>query len=802
MLSRTLVFLLKLSLVVMVLGSFGLVWLDAQVREKFEGKRWALPARVYARPLELYPGQQLAPETLKRELQGLGYRFVRKAEQSGMVVWGAKKARNHQVRLHSRGFEFPDSIEPPRDLLLNFTGNTLNSIRNRQGKVLPLIRLEPMLVGGIYPNNNEDRDLIRLPQAPEYLIQALVQVEDRDFFGHFGVSPKGIARAMWVNLKAGRFVQGGSTLTQQLIKNFYLTSERSLSRKLLELPMAVLLELRYSKDEILEAYLNEVYLGQSGKRAVHGFGLAAQYYFGLPIDELQLHQVALLAGLVKGPSYYDPRRNPERALKRRNLVLKILADQQVITRAQMIKAQARPLDVLKRRSLHKGNFPAYLDLVKRQLREEYPQEILSSEGLRVFTALDPQAQYRAEQAVNSTLATLEKRYPEQKGQLQASMVVSNPQTGEVMALIGGRNARYRGFNRALDMRRPVGSLVKPPLYLAALEQGYTLASLLEDEPLRVPQADGSIWQPQNFDRTSHGLVPLHHSLARSYNQSTARLGLDIGVDRVIDMLQRLGVRSELPAYPSLFLGAANLSPVDMAQVYQTIAANGFRTPLRAIRLVTDAENQELSRYPYEVEQQVASGQIHLIQYALQEVARRGTARSIYQQLPYKLNAAGKTGTSNGQRDSWFAGFTGNRLAVVWLGRDDNGKLPVTGSSGALKAWIALMKQVQPQPFQAPAPDDVNYVWIDLASGLRSAEGCEGAQQLPFVAGTSPRQMTRCAQEQTAWLPPENGWGRAEGGYGATGDGRPDDSGTQRRAEPVPLPEPVRKLESWIRGWFD
>ncbi len=735
-----LIFSLKLSLVAAVLGSFGLIWLDSQVREKFEGKRWAVPAKVYARPLELYPGQALPRDALKRELKGLGYRFVSRAGKPGTVEWASRR-----VRVLSRGFSFPDGSEPARDMMLEFSGSTLRSIRTRSGEQLPLVRLEPILIGGIYPKDNEDRDLIRLDQAPEYLAQALVQVEDRDFYDHYGVSLKGISRAMWVNMKAGRFVQGGSTLTQQLIKNFYLTSERSLTRKLLELPMAMLLDLHYSKDEILEAYLNEVYLGQSGSRAIHGFGLASQYYFGQPLPELQLHQVALLAGLVKGPSYYDPRRNPERSKTRRNLVIRILADQGVISHDQMIKAQGQPLGVLKQKSLHKGAYPAYLDFVKRQLRDEYPQEALSSEGLRVFTSLDPIVQHNAELATTSTVASLEKRYPEQRKKLQASMVVTDPQTGEVLALIGGRNSRYQGFNRALDMRRPIGSLVKPPLYLAAMEQGYTLASLLEDEPVVLKQWDGSVWKPQNFDRISHGLVPLHRSLALSYNQSTARLGLDIGVDKVIDMLERLGVKETLPQYPSLFLGAANLAPVDMAQVYQTIAANGFRTPLRAIRMVTDANNRELSRYSFKVEQQVASERIHLIQYAMQEVAREGTARSIYRQLPGSLNAAGKTGTSNGQRDSWFAGFTGNRLAVVWLGRDDNGKLPITGSSGALKAWIALMKREKPQPFYATRPENVQYVWIDSMSGLRSAEGCEGARQLPFVRGTVPERAVACAR---------------------------------------------------------
>ena len=733
--------LLKLSLVLTVLAAVGLVYLDAQVRSKFEGKRWALPAKVYARPLELYPGQAITMDELKQELKALNYRFVRRADQPGAVEWASTRAR-----VYSRGFAFPDGAEPSRNMLLTFSGDRLTSIRAADGSQPPLVRLEPMLIGGIYPKSNEDRDLIKLDQAPPYLAQALVTVEDRAFYDHFGVSLKGIARAMWVNIRAGRFVQGGSTLTQQLIKNFYLTSDRTLSRKLLELPMAVLLELHYDKDEILEAYLNEVYLGQSGSRAIHGFGLASQYYFARPVQELELHQVALLVGMVKGPSWYDPRRNPDRAMERRNLVLKMLFEQGHVSREQYEQARRQTLGVVKQRSLHKGAFPAYLDLVKRKLREEYRDEDLSSEGLRVFTALDPLVQTRSEEALADSIARLEKRYGQRASDLEASMVVTDPQTGEVMALIGGRDNRYTGFNRALDALRPIGSLVKPAIYLAALEQGYTLASPLEDEPLSVKMPDGSVWEPQNFDRRSHGVIPLHRSLALSYNQSTARLGLEVGLDKVIDMLERLGAERELKAYPSLLLGAQALSPLELASIYQTIAANGFRMPLRVIRRVTDAEGRELSRYPFTLKQQVKPELVHLLQYALQEVTREGTARYAYSVLPDNLNLGGKTGTSNDQRDSWFAGFAGDRLAVVWLGRDDNGQLPFTGSGGALRVWSEFMRRERPEPFVATRPAGVEYVWIDEATGLKSDPRCEGSRQLPFLVGTAPEQKVDCGLE--------------------------------------------------------
>lgn len=729
--------LFKILFTLLVLVGLLFLFLDVQIRHQFEGKRWAVPAKVYARPLELYAGSPLSISDLKIELRGLGYQFVSRASQPGQAAFSASRAI-----IDTRGFNFTDGREPSRRLVLDFNSQGLSGISNDKGQDLALVRLEPVLIGGIYPLNNEDRDLIQLQDAPTGLIDALIAIEDRDFYDHHGVSAKGIARAMVANIKAGAFVQGGSTLTQQLIKNFYLTSDRTLARKLLELPMAVLLELHYSKDEILEAYLNEVYLGQDGARAIHGFGLGAHYFFAQPIQELKLHQVALLAGMVKGPSYYDPRRHPERAKRRRDLVLKVLFDQGKITQEQYQKASTAPLDVVKKGTLLKEAYPAYLDLVKRQLRRHYRDEDLSSEGLRVFTSLDPIVQSQAEQALTQTITQLEQGY---KGlsKLQGSMVVTDPQTGEVMAVIGDRNTRYKGFNRALDSQRPIGSLVKPAVYLTALERGYTLTTLLDDSPYSLSLANGKTWQPQNFEKTSHVDTPLIDALAHSFNIATARLGMQLGLDNVMDTLVRLGVRRHLDPYPSLLLGAQGLSPLEVATMYQTIAANGFQMPPRAIRTVTDSAGSELSSYPFQLKQTVEADDIFLLQTAMQEVTHQGTARSIYRSLPASINVAGKTGTSDQQRDSWFAGFAANRLAVVWLGQDDNSPLPFTGSGGALKAWTQFMAKQPLQSFHSPTPENIEWQWVDENNGKLSAEQCEGARQLPFIRGTAPEITTEC-----------------------------------------------------------
>ncbi len=554
---------------------------------------------------------------------------------------------------------------------------------------------------------------------------------------------------------------GGSTLTQQLVKNFYLTNERTLVRKATEAMMAVLLELHYDKKDILEAYLNEVFLGQDGQRAVHGFGLASQYFFSQPLSELKLDQVALLVGMVKGPTYYNPRRNPERALERRNLVLDVLAAQGVASVEEVDAAKQKPLGITRRGSLADSSFPAFLDLVKRQLREDYQEQDLTEEGLRIFTSFDPIMQLKAESALAGTL----KRLSGRKGvdQVEAGMVVTSPESGEVQAIIGSRQPRFAGFNRALDAVRPIGSLIKPAIYLTALERPsqYTLTSLLEDQPFSIKGQDGQVWRPQNYDRKAHGTIYLYQGLVNSYNLSTAKLGLEIGVPEVLKTLNRLGVEQEWPAYPSMLLGAGGLSPMSVASMYQTLANGGFNTPLRGIRAVLTAEGEPLKRYPYQIQQRFDSGAIYLLQNAMQRTMSEGTGRSVYSQLPRSLALAGKTGTSNDSRDSWFAGFSQDVLAVVWLGRDDNGPTPLTGATGALQVWTDFMRQADPLPLDMPVPDNVVLAWVDASSGQGTDPSCPNAVQMPYIRGSQPVAGPACG-----------------------------------------IQAPVNEVMDWVRGWLD
>lgn len=732
----------KLSIVGLVILAGFAIYLDAVVQEKFSGKRWTIPAKVYARPLELFVGQKLDKNDFLAELDALGYRRERSVSGPG----GASVAGN-DIELHTRGFQFYEGAEQSQRLRVRFSGDFVAGLSSANGSALPVARLEPVLIGGLYPAHNEDRILIKLDQVPPYLVETLVAVEDREFFNHFGVSPKSIARAVWVNLTAGQVRQGGSTLTQQLVKNFYLTNERSMTRKITEAMMAVLLELHYDKQEILEAYLNEVFLGQDGRRAVHGFGLASQYFFGQALAELKLPQVALLVGMVKGPTYYNPRRNPERALERRNLVLDLLAEQQVISADEAAKAKQAPLGVTQRGSMADSSYPAFLDLVKRQLREDYRDEDLTEEGLRVFTSFDPVLQLKAEQAMSETL----KRLGKATEGVEGAMIVTNPETGEIQAMLGSRQPGFAGFNRALDASRPIGSLIKPAIYLAALEKPsqYTLTSLLEDEPFSVKGADGQVWKPQNYGRQAYGTVYLYQALANSYNLSTARLGLDLGVPNVLKTLERLGASPKWPAYPSMLLGAGGLRPIEVADMYQTLANGGFNTPLRGIRSVLTADGEPLKRYPFQIQQRFDPGAIYLTQYAMQRAMREGTGRSAYNRLPQSLNLAGKTGTTNDSRDSWFAGFSQDLLAVVWLGRDDNGKTSLTGATGALQVWTDFMRRADPLPLQMPVPDNVTYAWVDARSGLGTDERCPDAVQMPYIRGSEPAPGPGCGIQAPA-----------------------------------------------------
>jgi len=729
-----------LLLLVLGLGlAFGLVsflLLDSRVRSQFGQTQWRLPAHVYTQPLELHPGRRVGIDAVVQHLRAAGYRGADNVEGPGEY-----RRRGASLVLHTRDFRYPDGPEPARRLRLRFAYGRVADLTGPDGRTA-LARIEPQRIGSVFPGRREDRLLVRTDDVPAYLVEGLIAVEDRDFRTHFGVQPSAILRALIANIRAGRTVQGGSTLTQQLVKNFFLDDERTLARKFTEALMALSLEWHYSKDQILAAYLNEVYLGQDGRRAIHGVGLGARHWFNRPVYELRLHEAALLIGLVKGPSWYSPRAHPQRARDRRDTVLRVMAETGVVDGERARAAMAQPLGVVDREAVRLAAYPAYLDLVRRQLARDYDEEALRGGGLRVCAWLDPRIQQAAEPAVSERLATLG---PVQgRAGLQAAAVVAERDSGAVLAIVGDRNPRVHGFNRALSARRQVGSLVKPAVYLAALSRPreYTLATTVDDGPLTVELDGNRTWSPRNHDDEFHGRMLLIDALVDSRNVATARLGLELGLDAVGRQLERLRAHDGNRLVPADLLGSFSMTPLEVTRMYQTIAGGGFDAPLRAIAAVQRRGGGELRRYGLSVEQSVPADAAFLLQHALHEVTERGTGRALQWLLDDRW-VAGKTGTTNELRDSWFAGFDARHVATVWVGRDDNAPAGLSGSAGALRVWADMMRRIPAPARGAGEPAGIEWAHVSPASGLRVSRHCEGAYRLPFIEGSRPAPARGC-----------------------------------------------------------
>ena len=731
---------LKVVLLLFVVFSAYIAYLDFKIISKFEGKIWSLPSHVYARPLELYVDKAISAQQFEKELKLIGYV---KSESMPTRSGYYRQWNNRHFEIITRDFVFHDGYQKGKALRVDFSDGKVSGLYELYTHdEVALARLEPALIAGIYPTQAEDRKLVQLEDVPKLLVLTLLAVEDRRFYQHWGVDPRAIARAFLANITAGGAVQGGSTLTQQLVKNLFLTSERSLIRKINEAFMALLLEFHYDKTLILETYINEIYLGQSGAHGIHGFELASHYYFDKPLKKLSREQMALLVGIVKGASWYDPRRHPERAIKRRNQVLQQMAELDVISDGLLQRLMKKPLGLAPKFYRATNQYPAFIDLVKRQLRKDYAEDDLRTSGLKIFTTLDPLVQSQVEQSVTNIIPKLKKQYDDAK-ELQSAAIIASPENGEIQALVGDSNPRFAGFNRALDATRQVGSLIKPGIYLSALQKSnqFTLATHLSDQQLRLKGTDGKIWAPQNYDKKYLGDILLYQSLMHSRNVPTVRLGLKVGLADIIKTLNALGIEREVPPYPSMTLGAFNLTPFDVAEMYQTLAAKGFNIPLRAIREVTDVEGKLLNRYPIKLKQTLKNDQVYLVNTVLNKVTESGTAKSIQSHI--KTKVAGKTGTTDDLRDSWFAGFSEDRLAVVWLGRDDNQPTGLTGASGALKLWVDVMSQISLQDFDLTPPENISMHWIDEESGGISKKTCKGTVELPFIIGTEPTQRAEC-----------------------------------------------------------
>lgn len=725
-----------------------MVYLDVQLRERLDSRQYQLPARVFARPLELRNGMVMRPDELETEFAALNYR--KSAELSEPGQWTRE---GMDYRVWRRDFVHPDGREPAAQVSFRLRNDEISNLRGENGERLQKFRLDAANIGTLL-GGGDDRNPVRFADIPPLLANTLIAVEDQDFLHHFGVSPRGIARAMVANIKAGRVVQGGSTITQQLVKNIFFDHEASLWRKFNEALMAILMELHYDKGYILQEYINEVWLGQQGSRAIYGFGLASEFYFQKPLDTLEPQEIALLVGLAKGASYYNPWRNPDRALERRNTVLELMAEQGLISAGELEEYRAKPLGVATAGESAQNPYPAFTERLLEELRPYYSYEELRTAGLRVYTTLAPSVQKLSEDAVSEGAEQLEKDRGIQEDSLQAATVVVENGTGNVLAMVGDRRPHYPGFNRALEARRQIGSLIKPAVYLTALERpfDYNLMTPIDDAPIRIEGDNGEIWMPQNFDKQAHGQIPLYMGLVKSYNLATARLGLDLGLENVRQTIRRLGVQADLPRLPSMLLGAVELTPFEVSGMYQTIANGGENVELRTLVAVANAEGEQVQFFRPRSNRGVDAVPDYLLRYAMEQVMREGTGRSAYRRLPGSVSFAGKTGTTNDYRDSWFAGFSPGVTAVVWLGRDDNQRTSLTGATGALKIWTEIMRQLPHRHGRVQPPRGVEFKSVNQRGQYMNPEYCRGGMELPFSYETKLEPAPECrGRDRWRWF---------------------------------------------------
>lgn len=733
----------RFALVTLGLGTLALLvycyQLNGVVTEAFEGRRFKIPAKVYARPLELFAQKLATKAEVTYELQALKYKAVSEVTQPGQY----HHTGNH-FTIFSRSFKFWDGHQKAMAFKFSISQGKIRNLTDTHNKKLPIARLEPLAIAGIYPTKKENRELVSLEVVPPHLIEALIATEDQRYYSHHGVDPRGVLRAL-SQLFSGSRIQGASTITQQLVKNFFLTPERTLKRKFKEILMAIIIDARFSKADILQTYLNEVYLGQDLKFGIHGVGLASRFYFGKPVSEISTEQSALLVALLKGPSVYNPRRFPERAKVRRDLVLKLMLQQNRITPDAYEEATQRALNVVEQPNLSKTAYPDFLGLVLKQLKNDYRREDLTQEGLKIFTTLNPFIQNAAETSLVNKINQLTQKN-NQGDTLQGAVIVSESQTGEVCAVVGSKTPRFPGFNRAIDASRQTGSLIKPALYLTALSHPdqFNLATDLSDTAFVWEQAGAPPWRPQNYNKKYHGNVPLWMALANSYNVAAARLGATIGIPEVVKTLKNMGVERNITPYPSTVLGSLELSPLEVAQMYQTLASDGFLSPFRAIRSITQQTGEPLERYHWKIKQTLSPQSTYLTTRALQLVVEKGTAKSIDKAL-HRLHPAGKTGTTDNLRDSWFAGFTGSHVGVVWLGNDSNSSTGLTGASGALPIWAAIMNQLSTQPLKPQKPDGIEFRSTRFSDWKVSRSACSQSIKLPFMRGESSQRKTHCGK---------------------------------------------------------
>ena len=767
--------LLKLFIVFVVLMAIYGVYLDQKIRSRIDGKVWQLPAAVYGRMVNLEPDMSITKNEMVKLLEATQYRQVSKMTRPGEFT-----VQSNSIEMIRRPFDFPDSKEGQVRARLTFDGDRLDTIENMDNnRQFGFFRLDPRLITMLSSANGEQRLFVARNGFPDLLVDTLLATEDRHFYEHDGISLYSIGRAVLANLTAGRTVQGASTLTQQLVKNLFLSSERSYWRKANEAYMAVLMDARYSKDRILELYMNEVYLGQSGDNEIRGFPLASLYYFGRPVEELSLDQQALLVGMVKGASIYNPWRNPKLALERRNLVLRLLQQQQVIDQELYDMLSARPLGVQPRGGVISPQ-PAFMQLVRQELQSKLGDKVKDLSGVKIFTTFDSVAQDAAEKAAVEGIPALKKQ--RKLSDLETAMVVVDRNTGEVRAMVGGAEPQFAGYNRAMQARRSIGSLAKPATYLTALSQPnqYRLNTWIADAPISLRQPNGQVWSPQNDDKQFSGQVMLVDALTRSMNVPTVNLGMSLGLPAIVDTWQKLGVaKDQLHPVPAMILGALNLTPIEVAQAFQTIASGGNRAPLSALRSVIAEDGSVLYQSFPQAERAVPAQAAYMTLWTMQQVVQRGTGRQLGAKYP-GLHLAGKTGTTNNNVDTWFAGIDGREVVITWVGRDNNQPTKLYGASGAMSIYQRYLANQSPVPLNLVAPEDIVEMGVDSSGNFV----CGGGMRTLPVWTTNPDAL--CQQSQ-----PEE----------PTGNPFDQSSQPQQPQQQQPQQQNEKKDSDGVAGWI-
>lgn len=733
---------LRLSFTALVVLVFYGVYLDGQLTQRFGYARYQAPALLYSQALVIESQRPLSQQRIVQELKALDYQVGRYARHSGEY-----QLQDQQLLLHRRAFDFPTHYAPAERfrLLFNSAGYLTRIEAWPSQKELTQVQLEPQFLGRFSSDTGEDRLLIGLEQIPVLMREALILIEDKDFYHHKGVRPTAIMRAALANFMAGRTVQGGSTLTQQLIKNMYLSHEQTYVRKANEAIMALILDKRFAKDEILEAYFNEVYFGQDRGHAIHGVALASQFYFGQFVEDLTVAEIATLVGMIKGPAIYEPRRYPERSQQRRDFVLKRLFEHDLISQTQYLAALESPVRTRSETRLARFNRPDFIDLVQTEMRRLMPDSSWQKTGLRVFTTFDPEQQLLLEQAARSSVAA------KQLGELERALLLTEPSTGAVRALIGGRAPVVGGFNRAITAQRPIGSLVKPWIYAMALEQSdrYTLATLLDDSPLRLKNQAGEIWSPNNVDRKFRGPVTLYQSLVHSYNLPVIRLGLELTAERVRTRLKASGIKSEVHAWPSLFLGAIDMNLMDVATLYGALANQGVSEQPYVISAMTTHRGELLYQHEQDSRAVFSPEAAWLTNFALAAAVQTGTAKAL---AHLGTGLSGKTGSTNDLRDSWFVSYDAEHVLTVWVGQDNNEPIGLTGSRGALPLAGAYWQQAG-VALAREAPEAIAWAQVQPTNGVilaerytgENAKPCAGSLYLPFI-GSITSERYNCAGE--------------------------------------------------------